>query len=235
MKTYIGTKQVKAEPMTYGEYLAKAEKPAHYPHCLDDEGYLVEYEDGYQGWSPKDTFEEHYRIAEDWQDRLHIEIIELEDRYFQLNAFLDKYASDSPKPFQKWFTYLRLQFIAMGQYLNLLNRRSNVNNTTYPDPVFQFDFGTAINLLCMGYCVRRAGWNGKGMFVIKQVPATISADIIPNMTSLPQRAKDLILAKNGLICYESQMLIYHSQDGGRADSWVPSSSDIFATDWEIAD
>ena len=55
------------------------------------------------------------------------------------------------------------------------------------------NFGQAIEALKEGKAVQRAGWNGKGLFVIKQVPAVIGADIIPNMQSLPQAAKDLSL------------------------------------------
>ena len=69
-------------------------------------------------------------------------------------------------------------------------------------------------------------------FVIKQVPAHISADIIPNMQSLPQSAKDIIMSRaEPHIAYTNQMLIIHPD--GRADSWVPSSSDVFAEDWEL--
>ena len=70
------------------------------------------------------------------------------------------------------------------------------------------------------------------MFVIKQVPAHIEKDIIPNMQSLPQSAKDLILKGLGFIDYTNQCLIYN-ENTGRADSWVPSSSDMFSDDWEI--
>jgi hypothetical protein len=69
MHTYLGTKLVKAEPMTrleYNEY--RGWTP---PHGEDDEeGYLVEYLDGgkanhaahkgYISWSPKDVFEFSY-------------------------------------------------------------------------------------------------------------------------------------------------------------------------------
>lgn len=44
--------------------------------------------------------------------------------------------------------------------------------------------------------------------------------------------KDLILKGKGFIDYISQCLIYN-ENTGRADSWVPSISDIFADDWEI--
>ena len=55
MKAYIGTKIIQAElsPPTP----AMIEK-GHEPHEV---GYKVEYEDGYESWSPKDVFERCYR------------------------------------------------------------------------------------------------------------------------------------------------------------------------------
>ena len=93
-------------------------------------------------------------------------------------------------------------------------------------------FGDAVEVLKQGGAVRRSGWNGKGLMVFKQVPAHIESDIIPKMQSLPQSAKDLILKGKGFIDYTSQCLIYN-ENTGRADSWVPSISDVFAEDWEI--
>lgn len=98
----------------------------------------------------------------------------------------------------------------------------------------RFSFSEAIKLLKNGKVIRRSGWNGKNMFVIKQVPAHIESDIIPNMQSLPQSAKDIILKGNGFIDYTNQCLIYNSNTGC-ADSWVASISDIFAEDWELVE
>ena len=100
------------------------------------------------------------------------------------------------------------------------------------DLSYAMDFGDAIEVLKQGGAIRRTGWNGKGLFVIKQVPAHIGSDVIPKMQSLPQSAKDLILSGKGFIDYTSQCLIYN-ENTGRADSWVPSISDVFAEDWEI--
>ena len=94
------------------------------------------------------------------------------------------------------------------------------------------NFGEVIEILKQGGLVRRKGWNGKGLFVIKQVPAHIESDVIPRMQSLPQSAKDRILKGKGFVDYTSQCLIYN-ENIGRADSWVPSVSDIFAEDWEV--
>lgn len=93
-------------------------------------------------------------------------------------------------------------------------------------------FGDAIEVLKQGGAIRRRGWNGKGLFVIKQVPAHIDCNVIPKMQSLPQSAKDLIMKGKGFIDYTSQCLIYN-ENTGRADSWVPSISDVFSNDWEI--
>ena len=94
------------------------------------------------------------------------------------------------------------------------------------------DFGKAIIALKQGKAIQRSGWNGKGLFVVKQIPASINTDIIPKMQSLPQSAKDILMSReNPHIDYTNQMLIVNPD--GRADSWVPSSSDVFAEDWRV--
>ena len=52
MKTYIGTKIIKAEPRAkdYGPSEQQGQR-----------GYTVQYADGYTSWSPAPTFEEAYR------------------------------------------------------------------------------------------------------------------------------------------------------------------------------
>lgn len=93
------------------------------------------------------------------------------------------------------------------------------------------NFGEAIEALKAGHLVQRAGWNGKGMYILKQIPATIGLDIIPKMQSLPDAAKKDLVQRSQPISYTNQMLIVHAD--GRADSWVPSSSDCFADDWQV--
>ena len=159
MEKFIGTKVIMAEPMTMVEaqkVLGREIKPA----TVEEDGYLVEYKDGYKSWSPKSVFEESYR------------------------------------------------------------------------ELCSVDFGGAINLLKAGLAVRRKGWNGKGLFIVKQVPSHITGEIIPNMQSLPQSAKIILMSReNPHIDYTNQMLIINPD--GRGDSWVPSSSDVYAEDWEV--
>lgn len=66
MKQYIGTKMIKACPAyrcTYpGGMVAYAGEGDIIPtECKIEDGYRVQYEDGYLSWSPKDVFEEAYR------------------------------------------------------------------------------------------------------------------------------------------------------------------------------
>jgi hypothetical protein len=71
MERYVGTKVIVAEPMNRGAYnlfrgwqIPENENP-------EDQGYFVQYEDGYISWSPKDTFEASYRKTGQLVDLKH--------------------------------------------------------------------------------------------------------------------------------------------------------------------
>lgn len=221
-----------AAPMTMGEayernLLKAGRKPSEYE--TDKAGYLVEYEGGYQSWSPADVFEKAYKVAETPLDRMRIEHTEESERYQKGADFIR--SQIFPKLNYLARTLLSAQNETQREYCYLLQDRvaamSNMATT-----LGDFDFGTAIKFLKAGGAVRRAGWNGKGMFVIKQIPAHIAEETVPNMQSLPQIAKNILMARqNPHIDYTNQMLIINPD--GRADSWVPSSSDVFANDWEL--
>nr|DAF50668.1 MAG TPA: Protein of unknown function (DUF2829) [Myoviridae sp. ct04y17] len=235
MKKYIGTKQIEAEPMTRGDAWGKhllREKPS--TENFDDEGYHVRYEDGYESWSPKDTFEKAYKIADTFLDRLHIEMRDLYEKMDKLSPFIESGKIDEIVTDKYQNHLLRLQHRIMSRYINVLECRIGRLDGSPEAPLHQMSFGDAIEILKQGGAIRRSGWNGKGLMVFKQVPAHIESDIIPKMQSLPQSAKDLILKGKGFIDYTSQCLIYN-ENTGRADSWVPSISDVFAEDWEIVD
>ena len=93
----------------------------------------------------------------------------------------------------------------------------------------KLNYGQAIESLKNGKKITREGWNGKGMFVFKQIPAEIGLDIIPKMQSVPQSVKDEMLKNGTTLKYTNQMVIVNAD--GRVDSWVASSSDTFANDW----
>ena len=119
--------------------------------------------------------------------------------------------------------------------LNIRLKEHHHSEITYLQDIYEtgmLSFSSALWALKNGLPICRQGWNGKGMFVVRQIPAHITADIIPNMQSLPQSAKDILMSrKDPHIDYTCQMLIIR-QDG-RADSWVPSAADVMADDWMI--
>lgn len=61
MKNYVGTKQLKAQPMNLGDYNTKRGWQIPENENPDRKGYFVEYADGYVSWSPKEVFEESYK------------------------------------------------------------------------------------------------------------------------------------------------------------------------------
>lgn len=165
-------------------------------------------------------------------DKLHIE---LKDSYLKMDKmveFIDSGKIDEVVTDSYQNRLLRLLHRIMSRYINVLECYIGRIDGAPKCPLHQMTFGDAIEILKQGGAVRRRGWNGKGLSVFKQVPARIGSDIIPKMQSLPQAGKDIILESNGFIDYTSQCLIYN-ENTGRADSWVPSISDIFSEDWEI--
>ena len=121
MKKFIGTKVIMAEPMTMEEaqkVLGIEIKPA----TVEEDGYLVEYKDGYKSWSPKSVFEEAYKPAETFLDRLAIEQHELTEKVDKLRKFLSvEDAQMKVGSFQ--FVRMTEQLEAMEKYLNILIRR----------------------------------------------------------------------------------------------------------------
>lgn len=63
---YIGTKLIKAKPMTRGDYNAYRGWTIPENENPDEEGYLVVYVDSndYVSWSPKDVFDRAYRSCD---------------------------------------------------------------------------------------------------------------------------------------------------------------------------
>lgn len=94
MKTYIGTKQVKAEPMNELVAVEKGYARKNEDNHEWCEGYHVQYTnpDGstYDSWLPKSVFEQAYKCADSFIDRLQIEICELAERLDSLDESLSR-------------------------------------------------------------------------------------------------------------------------------------------------
>lgn len=107
LRTYIGTKQIKAFPMSWGDYckLRGFEVGDKHPNTI---GYIVEYPltedstpnvegfDGYVSWSPVRAFEEAYMVAE---HETHLIRIEIERTRKEIER-LEKKLEEESKRFQ---------------------------------------------------------------------------------------------------------------------------------------
>lgn len=134
MKNYIGTKEIKAMPMSRGDYNALRGWKTPEDENPEDEGFLVEYLDSpnknhpdyenYISWSPKDVFEKSYKSSDSFLDRLKIEADELEKKYFKLGEFLNNRNDNEIRSLgHTQFALLTLQHTAMSSYLLALSYR----------------------------------------------------------------------------------------------------------------
>jgi len=96
-------------------------------------------------------------------------------------------------------------------------------------PVDNMDFSSALFLMKQGYKVARAGWNGKGMWIIR-VPGTKVATLVPGTPyakALPKRKTVEILPHFDMYTTNAK--------GRRAmlPGWLASQSDMDANDWMV--
>lgn len=74
-----------------------------------------------------------------------------------------------------------------------------------------------------------------GKFIVKQIPQTVPADVVPRMTSLPEHAKAIIgTMADGALSYHDQVLLIEANDNcpeSHATYYIPTWEDIFADDW----
>lgn len=232
MRKYIGTKTIEAEPMLKGEAY---EKGLLRTLSLDESekrnpGYHVRYEDGYESWSPAGVFNASYNPCDDFADRLKIEMDELKSKIEKLAKFIE---GDEYKILDECIqANMRAQIRLMREYLyTLMNRWDNIIDGK--SAFTGFSFGVAIELLNKGFALRRSGWNEKYLSVIKQVPGDTEKEVMRNIQSLPKPSKERILRSNGFVLSAAQCIIIN-EITWQSDRWVPSISDVFAQDWEVA-
>lgn len=171
-KTYYGTKQIIAEPMTRQEYNDYRGWALPEDERGDDAGYLVEYVDGgatnhpnhagYISWSPADVFNRAYQPAD-----------------------------------------------AMS-------------------------FGHAIAAMKDGRKVARAGWNGKGMFIVLMPPLYLPPfNTQDTSRKVNDRTAKWIGEDQPLDCqpYFTMWTAAKQWQPG----WLASQADMLADDWQILD
>ena len=128
---YTGTKTVYAAPLTRTEAATRLGRNLKSENSDEEEGYLVQYEDGYQSWSPKSTFEKAYQPSGTFVDRMRIELADLHNRIVSLNGFMlsQKYRelSDVEQ------SMLVRQFTTMHDYHDALANRLDYYNSLVPN------------------------------------------------------------------------------------------------------
>ena len=88
MKTYIGTKQLCAEPMTKGEAYDRSLLRGDIDATeRENPGYHVVYPDGYESWSPQNVFDAAYHVAETPVDRINIQWYDIDNKAGEYSAW----------------------------------------------------------------------------------------------------------------------------------------------------
>ena len=91
----------------------------------------------------------------------------------------------------------------------------------------RFDIGRAVNeMKYHGMKVRRAGWNGKGMFLVYQKGYPDGIPINENTANATGFPK-------GTVCCFLPYVMMFTADGSFVP-WLCSQTDLLAEDWELA-
>lgn len=91
------------------------------------------------------------------------------------------------------------------------------------------NFATAVEVMKQGGIAYREGWNGD--FIFRQVPSLVPADIIPKMTSLPNKVKEITLCRNKDLRYRHQFARVSTTND--VEAYSPSVADVEAEDWVV--
>jgi len=85
------------------------------------------------------------------------------------------------------------------------------------------DFGDALRLLRVGHRLSRAGWNGKGMFIVLQAG-------YPDGIPINKNTAQATGIEQGTVCRFRPYLMMFTADGEFVP-WVASQTDLLADDW----
>lgn len=69
-KLYVGAKIIQAAPMNERKFYLSQKKEMKNDQNPPRDGYQVIYPDGYVSWSPKEVFENAYRLVTDGEIKL---------------------------------------------------------------------------------------------------------------------------------------------------------------------
>lgn len=148
MNKYIGIKVVDAEQMTRHEAFEKGyyrlANGETIENQVNDNGYHVKYEDGYDSWCPAEVFEKNNKPistlretaikmnSNDYKDRFIAEYVQLSTRFDALTSMCKKWDEQGVEglgftPTCPREIYVR-QLKAMHEYLTILEERAELEN-----------------------------------------------------------------------------------------------------------
>jgi len=90
-------------------------------------------------------------------------------------------------------------------------------------------FGSAVDAMKQGCIAYRQHWRGELIF--RQVPSKVPADIVPRMTSLPAKVKEIMAHRNKDLHYHHQ--IAQLNVDCTVEAYTPSVADMEAEDWIV--
>lgn len=144
LQRFIGTKEIKACPMNWGEYCALRGWEVREDRDPKELGYLVEYQndsdsnvegfDGYISWSPAKPFDEAYMLAENNYHLIRIKIKNTQEEIARLEKRLKK-SKELFKVFSVKDKLVRLQLQTLKVYLQALDdEHSEILRISYIEP-----------------------------------------------------------------------------------------------------
>lgn len=98
------------------------------------------------------------------------------------------------------------------------------NQTAY------FDIATAIDNLNKGMAVARKEMVEKGQFIYKQIPQKVPIEVMPKMTSVPDRVKQIMAERQQTLNFvDGNFMIV--DELGNTSYYLPTGQDLVAKDW----
>lgn len=91
----------------------------------------------------------------------------------------------------------------------------------------QISFGDALTQMQNGNAVRRESWEN-GVYIIKQLPNSLEDELISQLHSMPDEAKEYL--KKQAAAYCNKMYKVYSD---RTMDWLPNAEEVYATDWVV--
>lgn len=251
MKTYIGTKIIQAEPAFRIDGKIYPES-GPVPRSMNrEEGYRVQYPDGYESWSPKDVFERAYLpltvnpdlrtdapsisqqmvddfILETWTqtmgDKTTVVRAMLRNGFEIMESSACVSAENYDEKLGREICLGKIKdkvWFLLGFLLQTAVHGVKKAKTEAGRPAYAMTFGMAIEAAKKGKRIARKGWNGKGQYVE-----------LAKAISYKSPTGAVVNAEHDAI--GNQALAFVGTSGVQM-GWLASQADMLADDWEIVE